>query len=197
MLVLVDRPGYYSLEKDRWWLPFWRPQRRSSSESKKITAAEAVETSVTNSLSQHYSNLDDLLSLTCSLTHVTFNSTREIFTFFSNIEFLYLLLWCEHVHWSYLTCKHTWVNTSTCKQTLRLSFGKIVGWKRRKQIRLCIQPAKRKRLSSLFSLANVLTSHRTSIVSPSSHMVSADWAHNKFHISNPVSLVFPITYRIK
>ena len=31
----------------------------------KMTAAEAVETSVTNNLSQDYSNLDDLLSLTC------------------------------------------------------------------------------------------------------------------------------------
>ena len=30
-----------------------------------MTAAEAVETSVTNSLSQDYSNLDHLLSLTC------------------------------------------------------------------------------------------------------------------------------------
>ena len=32
----------------------------------KMTAAEAVETSITNSLSQDYSNLDDLLSLTCT-----------------------------------------------------------------------------------------------------------------------------------
>ena len=31
----------------------------------KMTAAEAVETSVTNNLSQDYSNLDHLLSLTC------------------------------------------------------------------------------------------------------------------------------------
>ena len=32
----------------------------------KMSAAEAVEMSVTNSLSQDYSNLDDLLSLTCT-----------------------------------------------------------------------------------------------------------------------------------
>ena len=34
--------------------------------TQKSTATEAVETSVTNSLSQDYSNLDDLLSLTCT-----------------------------------------------------------------------------------------------------------------------------------
>ena len=31
-----------------------------------MTAAEAVETSVTNSLSQDYTNMDDLPSLTCT-----------------------------------------------------------------------------------------------------------------------------------
>ena len=25
MLVMLDRPGYYSLEKDCWWLTFRRP----------------------------------------------------------------------------------------------------------------------------------------------------------------------------
>ena len=32
----------------------------------RLTAAQAIKTTLTNSLSQHYSNLDDLLSLTCT-----------------------------------------------------------------------------------------------------------------------------------
>ena len=67
MLMIVDSPGYHSLEKDCWCLTFRWPQRRSSSLflTLKMTAIKAVEMSVTNSLSQDYSNLDDLLSLTC------------------------------------------------------------------------------------------------------------------------------------
>ena len=66
MLVMVDRPGWNCLEKDCWWLTFRRPQRRSPSEpTLKMTTAEAFKTSVTNSLSQDYSNLDDLPSPTC------------------------------------------------------------------------------------------------------------------------------------
>ena len=51
MLVIVDRPGYYSVEKDL---------RK------------------TNSLSQDYSNLDDLLSLICKNYKRKSGNTRHI-----------------------------------------------------------------------------------------------------------------------
>ena len=66
MLVLVDRPGYYSLEKI---VGDWRFDGLSDGHlrsRKEVPAAEAVETSVINSLSQDYSNQDDLLSPTCT-----------------------------------------------------------------------------------------------------------------------------------
>ena len=104
MLVIVHRPVYCSLEKDCWGLTFQRPQRWSSSvffvlpSTLKMTAAEAVETLVTNSLSQDYSNPDDLLSLTWKVICFRFNDIQIYIDESTRIKMIKFLL--HHTVWN-------------------------------------------------------------------------------------------------
>ena len=51
-----------------------------------MTAAEAVETSVANSLSQDYSNLDDLLSLTGSTKYLLVDIVNHTFDKYLHVK---------------------------------------------------------------------------------------------------------------